>query len=269
MTTQAKTPTRKRTPKAAAAAEPAEIAAAPAPIDETPAAETPVEAMPVEPVAVMEEPAPVEEAAPVVETPAPVEAAAPVEVAAPVEPTVETPAMAAPFAAFEMPKFDLPKFEFPTFEVPKLDLPKFDLPKFDLPKFGEAEIPTALREFAEKAVAQAKANFDKMKVVAEEATDAIEDTYESTRAGVIEYGTKTIDAAKANSDATLGHAKVMLGVKTFAEAIELQTSFVRQQYEALSAQAKELQEMATKLAGEASKPAKEMFGKSLDVLKKD
>lgn len=262
MTTQAKTPTRKRTPKAAAAAEPAEIAAAPAPIDETPAAETPVEAMPVEPVAVVEETAPVE-------APAPVETAAPVEAAAPVEPTVETPAMAAPFAGFEMPKFDMPKFEFPTFEVPKLDLPKFEMPKFDLPKFGEAEIPTALREFAEKAVAQAKANFDKMKVVAEEATDAIEDTYESTRAGVIEYGTKTIDAAKANSDATLGHAKVMLGVKTFAEAIELQTSFVRQQYEALSAQAKELQEMATKLAGEASKPAKEMFGKSLDVLKKD
>ncbi len=264
MTTQAKTPTRKRTPKAAAAAEPAEIAAAPAPIDEMPAAETPVEAMPVEPVAV------VEEAAPVVE-----EAPAPVEVAAPaVEPTVEAPAVAAPFAGFEMPKFDMPKFdmpkfEFPTFEVPKLDLPKFEMPKFDLPKLGDAEIPAALREFAEKAVSQAKANFDKMKVVAEEATDAIEDTYETTRAGVIEYGTKTIDAAKANSDATLGHAKVMLGVKTFAEAIELQTSFVRQQYEALSAQAKELQEMATKLAGDASKPAKEMLGKSLEVLKKD
>ena len=184
--------------------------------------------------------------------------------AAPAVAKTEAPSVAAPFAGVEMPKFELPAFE-----MPKFELPKFDMPKFEVPNLADAEIPAALREFAEKAVAQAKASFEKMKVVAEEATDALEDTYEVTRAGVIEYGTKTIDAAKANSDATLGHAKDLLGVKTVAEAIELQTSFVRQQYETLSAQAKELQEMATKLAGEASKPAKEIFEKSLEALKKD
>lgn len=199
-------------------------------------------------------------------------AAAPAAETAAAAPAVEkpqAPSVAAPFAGVEFPTFEMPKFDLPKFDIPKFDIPSFDMPKFDVASLGDAEIPAALREFAEKAVAQAKANFEKMKVVAEEATDALEDTYEVARAGVIEYGTKTIDAAKANSDATLGHAKDMLGVKTVAEAIELQTSFVRQQYETLSAQAKELQEMATKLAGEASKPAKEIFEKSLDALKKD
>lgn len=190
---------------------------------------------------------------------APVVAPAEVSAPAPAAPkAAPTPAAASPFAGFEFPKFEMPSFE----------MPKFEMPKFEMPGLADAEVPAALREFAEKAVAQAKANYEKMKVVAEEATDAIEDTYETARAGVIEYGSKTIDAAKAQSDATLGHAKDMLGVKTFAEAIELQSSFLRQQYEALSAQAKELQEMATKLAGDAAKPAKEAFEKSLDLLKK-
>lgn len=243
MTTQAKTPT-KRTTKAASAAKPDEVTAALPATEETATVST-------EPVAeAVAEPAP----APVAEAPV---------VAAPIAPA-EAPSVASPFAGFEFPKFDLSKFEVPNFEMPK-----FDVPKFELPKLGDAEIPAMLRGFAEKAVTQAKANFEKMKAVAEEATDAIEDSYETARAGVIQYGTKTIDAAKVNSDATLGHAKDMLGVKTFAEAIELQTSFVRQQYETLSAQAKELQEMATKLAGEAAKPVKDAFGKSMDALKKD
>ncbi|NLH80408.1 MAG: phasin [Phyllobacteriaceae bacterium] len=243
MTTQAKTPT-KRTTKAATAAKPEEVTAA-APAPETTIAPTETVAEPV--------------AAPVVEAPV---APAPVA-AAPVAPA-EAPAAASPFAGFEFPKFEVPGFE-----LPKFDLPKFDLSKFELPKLGDAEIPAVLRGLAEKAVTQAKSNYEKMKAVAEEATDAIEDSYETARAGVIQYGNKTIDAAKANSDATLGHAKDLLGVKTFAEAIELQTSFVRQQYETLSAQAKELQEMATKLAGEAAKPVKDVFEKSIDVLKKD
>ena len=49
-------------------------------------------------------------------------------------------------------------------------------------------------------MAQAKANFDKLKVVTEEATDAIEDTYEATRAGVVEYSGKSIDAVKGLTD---------------------------------------------------------------------
>ncbi len=239
MTTQAKTPI-KRTTKAAPAAKPAEVSAA-APAVEASAPEA------------VEAPAPVPAPAPVVAAPA---AAAP-------------KAAAAPFAGFEFPKFELPKFDLPKFEFPTFDLPKFDVPKFDVTALTEAEIPAALREFAEKAVAQAKTNYEKLKVVAEETTDAMEDAYETTRAGAIEFSSKSIDAAKANSDATLGHAKDLLGVKTFAEAIELQSTFLRQQYEALSAQAKELQEMATKLAGDAAKPAKDVLGKTLEVLKKD
>lgn len=230
MAIQAKTPT-KRPARAVASATPN------AAVTATPEA---VEVVPVEvvPEAVDVAPAPVEAA------PAPVAEAA----AAP----------ASEAKGFVFPSFDLPKFEFP----------KFEMPKFDLPTLEQPEIPAALRDFAERAVAQAKANFDKLKVATEDATDAIEDTFDATRAGVVEYSGKSIDAVKTNSNAALGHAKDLLAVKTFAEAIELQSSFVRQQYETISAQAKELQGLATKLAGEAAKPVKDVFEKTAELIKK-
>lgn len=237
MTTQAKTPT-KRTPKAA------------------------------QPAASIPQPASVAEAAPS----APVETVVETPVAAPAPTPVAAPADEAPaslFPAFELPKVELPKMDLPKFDIPTFDPSKFELPKFDLAKLGQAEIPAALRDFAEKAVAQAKTGYEKLRAATEEATDALEDTYEATRSGIIAFNSKTIDAAKVNSDATLGHAKDLLGVKTVAEAIELQTSFLRQQYETLSAQAKDLQELATKVAGDASRPAKEALDKTLEAMKKN
>ncbi len=182
-------------------------------------------------------------------------------------PVAAPAAKAAPKAEPAAAAFEMPKFEIPGFEMPKFEMPKFDVPALDLSAFSQAEVPAVFREFAEKAVAQAKTSFAKLKEAAEEATDAIEDTYETARAGLVELNEKSLDAAKVNSDAVYGFAKSLLAVKTFAEAIELQSTFVRQQFETISAQAKELQEVAGKVASEASKPAKDAFAKTVETLK--
>jgi phasin len=182
-------------------------------------------------------------------------------------PVAAPAAKAAPKAEPAAAAFEMPKFEIPGFEMPKFEMPKFDVPALDLSAFSQAEVPAVFRDFAEKAVAQAKTSFAKLKEAAEEATDAIEDTYETARAGLVELNEKSLDAAKVNSDAVYGFAKSLLAVKTFAEAIELQSTFVRQQFETISAQAKELQEVAGKVAAEASKPAKDAFAKTVETLK--
>lgn len=196
--------------------------------------------------------------------PAPKPAAA----AAPKAPAPK-PAPAAPKAApaAKAETVAVAGFEFPKFELPTFEMPKFEMPAFDLGAIPQAEIPAVFRDFAEKAVAQAKTSFAKLKEAAEEATDAIEDTYETARAGLVELNGKSIDAVKSNSDATYGFAKSLLAVKTFAEAIELQSTFVRAQFEAIGAQAKELQEVATKVATESAKPAKDAIAKSIETLK--
>ena len=52
-----------------------------------------------------------------------------------------------------------------------------------MPKF---EVPAAFREFAEKGIAQAKENYEKMKSAAEQATDVLEDTYSTASKGYCE-----------------------------------------------------------------------------------
>jgi len=129
------------------------------------------------------------------------------------------------------------------------------------------EVPQAMREFAEKGVAQAKDAYEKMKSAAEEATDVLEDTYETTRKGVLELHMKALDTAKVNTDATFSFVKEILSAKSLAEAIELQTAFARKQFEALSTQAKEFQELATKFATDSGAPMKEAITKAVKDFK--
>jgi phasin len=138
------------------------------------------------------------------------------------------------------------------------DMPKFELPNFDLPKM---EIPAAFREFAEKSVSQAKETYERMKSAAEEATDVLEDTYATATKGVSDYGLKVIEAARANTNAAFDFATQLMTVKSVAEVVELSTAHSRKQFEALTAQSKELAAIAQKVATDTAEPVKESFGK--------
>src|SRR5437667_1327654 len=117
------------------------------------------------------------------------------------------------------------------------ELPKFEMPNFEMPKM---EIPAAFREFAEKSVSQAKETYEKMKGAAEEATDLLEGTYATASKGATDYGLKLIDAARANTNAAFDFASEFMTVKSLSEAVELSTSHARKQFEAVTAQTKEL-----------------------------
>lgn len=180
---------------------------------------------------------------------------------------VKTAAPAAEPKKVKAPVEKAAAFEAPKFEFPKFDIPKFEFPKFDFAAMPQAEVPAAFRDLAEKSVAQAKASYEKLKTAAEEATDLIEDTYETARAGLLEVNVKAIDAFKENTDATFGFAKQFLAVKTLAEAVELQTTFARKHFEALTAQTKDLQASLQKVATETSAPVKDAVTKTLKDLK--
>jgi len=139
-------------------------------------------------------------------------------------------------------------------ETPRFEIPRFELPKFEIPKM---EVPAAFREFAEKSVTQAKDNWEKMKAATEEATDLIEDSYSTASKGCADYGLKLIEASRANTNATFDLARELLTVKSLSEAIELSTAHVRKQFDALSAQTKDLAALAQKVAAETAEPIKE------------
>jgi len=146
------------------------------------------------------------------------------------------------------------------FEIPKFE-GKFEMPKFDLPKM---EVPAAFRELAEKGVSQAKENYEKLKAVAEEATDVLEETYSTATKGSTEYGLKVIEAARSNTDAAFDFFSQFITVKSLSEAVELSTAHARKQFETLSAQTKELASIAQKVANDTTEPLKNGVNKAFN-----
>jgi phasin len=140
--------------------------------------------------------------------------------------------------------------------APAFEMPKFEMPKFEMPKM---EVPAAFREIAEKGVTQAKANYEKMKSAAEEATEMLEDTYATASKGCAGYGLKLIETARANSNAAYDLFGELLTAKSYSEVVELTTAYARAQFDTLSAQAKELSDHAQKVATDTVEPIKEGF----------
>jgi phasin len=138
---------------------------------------------------------------------------------------------------------------------------KSDALKFDLPK---VEIPTAFREFAEKGVTQVKENYEKLKAVAEEATDVLEETYATASRGAADYGLKVIEAARANSNAAFDFAGELMNAKSLSEVVELSTAHTRRQFDALTAQTKELAAIAQKVAIDTAEPVKNGVSKAFN-----
>ena len=138
--------------------------------------------------------------------------------------------------------------------APAFEMPKFEIPKFEMPKF---EVPTAFREIAEKGIAQAKENYEKVKGAAEQATDVLEETYSTASKGCASYGLKLVETTRANSDAAFDLMSELMTAKSYSEVVELSSAYLRKQFDALVAQAKELAEHAQKVATDTAEPIKE------------
>jgi phasin len=137
--------------------------------------------------------------------------------------------------------------------VASFEIPRFEAPKFEIPKM---EVPAAFREIAEKGISQAKENYDKVKAAAEGATDMLEETYATATKGATDYGLKLIETARSNTNAAFDFFGELLAVKSPSELIELTTAHTRKQFEALTAQGKELTALAQKVATDSSEPLK-------------
>ena len=125
-----------------------------------------------------------------------------------------------------------------------------------------AEIHESVRKVAERSLEQTRTAYDRFRAVTEETTGSFETSYAAAAKGLHEFNAKAIDALKSNADATFDLMKALMNVKTLSEAITLQTEHARKQFEALTAQSKELAEIAKKVATETTEPLKTSVAKT-------
>ena len=130
----------------------------------------------------------------------------------------------------------------------------FDLPKFANFDPSKLEVPPALREYADSAVAQAKRSYEKMKAAAEEAIELFESTYETAAKGASEYGRKVVETTRTNTNAIFDFAEELLTAKTFADVVAVTNSHATEQLETFRAQTEQLNGLAQKITNKVVGP---------------
>lgn len=130
------------------------------------------------------------------------------------------------------------------------------------------DIPVAFREFADRSLDQAKEFYAQVRSTAEEANELVEGTFETSRKHAMALGLQALDAVKTNTDASFALFKDLLGAKTFADAVELQTAFARKQWDAATEQFKELQDATQKAILESAGPTREAFERAFRTVTK-
>ena len=123
------------------------------------------------------------------------------------------------------------------------------------------EVPEQVRAFAEKGVSQARDNYAKFKDAAESHNGTMEAVFSTFSKGASAYSAKVMEMLKASATANLDFAQELVGVKSPSEALTLWTSHARKQFETFTAQAKELAELAQKVATETAEPIKASVSK--------
>jgi phasin len=118
------------------------------------------------------------------------------------------------------------------------------------------EVPEQMRAFAEKGVSQARDSYAKFKDVAESNNSTIEAVFASASKGASQYSAKLMEMMKANTSAGLDFTQELISAKTPSEALELWTTHAKKQYEAFTADSKELAELSRKVATETVEPIK-------------
>ena len=118
------------------------------------------------------------------------------------------------------------------------------------------EVPEQMRAFAEKGVSQARDNYAKLKDVAESSNTAIEAVLTAATKGANEYTTKVMEIVRTNTHASFDFVQELAAVKSPTQIMEVWTGHIRKQVETMSAQTKELTELAQKIASETAEPIK-------------
>ena len=106
------------------------------------------------------------------------------------------------------------------------------------------EIPTEMRDMAEKSVDQARNALGSIMANAMKASEQVQassQTFQSTMSAAVAKG---FDHAQANANATFDFAQKLARTKDFREAFALQSEFVRSQFAAFQAQAKDFGALA-------------------------
>jgi hypothetical protein len=119
----------------------------------------------------------------------------------------------------------------------------------------DAQMPESMRVLAERSVAQTREFYV-------HSLEAVLESWErfvvAAGQGTVALNRKAIDIARRNINTSFGLAERLAGAKNVAEAMELQTTYWRNQVGELAAQAGEMRTLSNKVTADVAAPIKEV-----------
>ena len=116
------------------------------------------------------------------------------------------------------------------------------------------EIPSQLRELAEKNVAQTKAAYDQFMTLARQGQDALAKSQGGEMSSALDVQTKAMRFAEQNIDAGFRLAAELARARNLTEYVEIQSRYAQAQALAFSQQAQELGRIVTEAAQKMQPP---------------
>ena len=132
----------------------------------------------------------------------------------------------------------------------------------------DATVPESVRALAEKTVNQSREAYERGKDALEEAVDALERSFDAAGQGATAFNRKLIDLAQRNLNSAFDLAKSLAGAKNVAEIVELQSAFIRRQFDVFASQANEIRALSTKIAADTAEPIKSQVARSFEQIRK-
>lgn len=116
---------------------------------------------------------------------------------------------------------------------------------------------------AEQNKVRAKENIDKIKMASGAINDALRESYSANAKGAADYAAKVIEFSGANANSAFDFLTHLLGMKSPSEVLQLSAAQGAKNFEAATAQSRELWQLARKVATETVDPIKKSFAGAL------
>jgi phasin len=126
------------------------------------------------------------------------------------------------------------------------------------------DAPQQLRGMAEASAKQSKETFEKIGAATTEAAEMMTNCASTALKGMQEYNSKLAEFTQANTKSTFEFFQSLAGVKSPSEFVQLSTEHAKHQLETMTAQAKELAELAQQVTLTAGEPVKTGLAKAFN-----
>lgn len=131
----------------------------------------------------------------------------------------------------------------------------------------DVSVPEALRSAAEQVVTQSREAYERSKDKMEDTVETMEASIDKTGQGIAAINRKIFDIAQVNLNSSFDFAKALASARNPSELAEIQTQFMRRQFEIFTAQAQEFSDLSTQITTDSAKPVKAYVERSMETLK--